>query len=172
MSLADAARPSLLVPPPPRKYRLFISHAWRHTDEYDALVKLIEPGPDFDWQNLSVPKTRPIEVFELLRQSYRYLVNQLDAEIKRAECFLVLAGMYAAHSGWIQSEMEAAKEFSIPIIAVLPRGNERFPEAVTHAAVEQVAWYRSSIIGAVHRRARPMFPTIASATLPPPFPIG
>jgi predicted DNA-binding transcriptional regulator AlpA len=71
--------------------------------------------------------------------------------------------MYAAHSGWIQSEIEAAKEFSIPIIAVLPRGNERFPEAATHAAVEQVAWYRSSIIGAVQRRARPMFPTIGSA---------
>jgi hypothetical protein len=62
------------------------------------------------------------------------LVRQLDERISQSDCLLVLAGMYAAHRGWIQSEIEAAKGFQKPIVAVGPRGNERFPEAVMHAA--------------------------------------
>ena len=70
-----------------------------------------------------------------LPKSYRYLVRQLDERISWADCLLVLAGMYVAHRGWIQSEIEAAQEFGKAIIAVQPRGNERFPEAlmrITH----------------------------------------
>jgi predicted DNA-binding transcriptional regulator AlpA len=60
--------------------------------------------------------------------------------------------MYVAHSGWIQSEIKAAKDFRKPIIAVQPLGSERFPEAVTHAADERVGWNTASIISAILRK--------------------
>ncbi len=137
----------------PRVYSLFISHAWGHTAEYDGLVSLIRPDFEFSWKNLSVPKTNPIQTLLELRKPYRYLVKQLDEAINKADCLLVLAGMYAAHSGWIQSEIEAAKEFGVPIIAIRPFGSERLPEAATHAAVEEVGWNRKSVISAIRRHA-------------------
>jgi len=88
-----------------------------------------------------------------LPKSYRYLVRQIDERIAQADCLLVLAGMYVAHSGWIQSEIEAAKDFRKPIIAIEPRGNERFPDAVMHAADERVGWNSLSIISAIRKRA-------------------
>lgn len=136
-----------------RRYRLFISHAWDYKDEYERLVNLLNTDTSFLWDNLSVPEESPLSALLSLPKSYRYLVRQLDERISRADCLLVLAGMYVAHRGWIQSEIEAAKDFSKPIIAVEPRGSERFPEAVMHAAVERVAWNTVSIISAIRRCA-------------------
>ena len=97
-SLADVIRGQMVgaypPKPPPRKYALFISHAWQHTKEYDDLVSLLKPDLQFSWENLSVPKSNPVEVQQILSKSNRYVVTQLDREIKKAECFLALAGMY------------------------------------------------------------------------------
>ena len=135
------------------RYRLFISHAWDYQGEYDGVVRLLNSDVGFLWDNFSVPKDDPLRVLQRLPKSFRYLVRQLDERISQSDCLLVLAGMYAAHSGWIQSEIEAAKEFGKPIIAVRPRGNERLPDAVMHAATEEVAWNAASIISAIRRRA-------------------
>ena len=134
-----------------RRYRLFISHAWDYTGEYEAAVNLLNTDFFFQWDNLSVPEETPLMTLPLLPRSYRYLVRQIDERILQADCLLVLAGMYVAHSGWIQSEMEAAREFRKPIIAVRPRGNERFPEAAMLIANETVWWNTASIVSAIRR---------------------
>jgi len=138
---------------PSRRYGLFISHAWDYKGEYEGLVSLLNTDPTFLWDNLSVPENKPLAILAPLPKSYRYLVRQIDERISKADCVLVLAGMYVAHRGWIQSEIEAAKDFGKPIIAIEPRGNERFPEAVMHAADESVGWNSASIISAIRRRA-------------------
>lgn len=138
-----------------RRYKLFISHAWDHKDEYDGLVNLLKLDPTFLWDNLSIPEENPLAVLMQLPKSYRNLVRQIDQRILQADCLIVLAGMYAAHRGWIQSEIEAAKDFHKPIIAVEPRGNERFPDAVMHAADERVGWNKASIISAIRKRVGP-----------------
>lgn len=159
---------SVFEPPssPPRKYAIFISHAWKHDYEYQALADLIKPDLDFNWENLSVTKSDPLELHEILSKSHRFLIRQLDCQIKKAECLLVLAGMYVAHSPWIQSEIEAAIEFNVPIIGIAPRGNERYPEAVMHAAVGRAGWNRRSVIDAIRQWARP---AIAPMTARPPY---
>jgi hypothetical protein len=139
-------RPS---PPPSKRYGLVISHAWDYKSEYEGLVNLLKTDGSFLWDNLSVPAEAPLSVLMQLPKSYRHLVRQLDERISKADCLLVLAGMYVAHRGWIQSEIEAAKDFCKPIIAVQPRGNERFPEAVMQAADEAVGWHSASIISAI-----------------------
>jgi predicted DNA-binding transcriptional regulator AlpA len=136
-----------------RRYELFISHAWDYKGDYEGVVNLLNTHPLFLWNNLSVPKDEPLSLLRLLPKSYRFLVRQLDDRIPRADCVLVLAGMYVAHRGWIQSEIEAAKDFHKPIVAIEPRGGERFPEAVMRAADERVGWNGSSIIEAIRRCA-------------------
>jgi len=154
-------------PPPPPCYLLFISHAWDYTNEYDGIVKLLNAESSFVWENLSVPESNPLSVLFKLPKSYRYLVHQIDERISKADCLLVLAGMYVAHSGWIQSEIEAAKDFGKPIIAVAPRGQERFPEAVMHAADESVGWNKASIIEAI-RKHTSRFPFFSPSFFSPP----
>jgi predicted DNA-binding transcriptional regulator AlpA len=147
-----------LPSPPPRLsrvYSLFVSHAWNYKDEYGRLIGLLNADSTFRWENLSVPIDNPLPLLPTLPRSYRFLVRQLDDRISKSDCLLVLAGMYVAHSGWIQSEIEAAKEYGKPIIAVEPRGQERFPEAVRQAADESVGWTSSSIVAAVRRVLRP-----------------
>ena len=146
---------SSLAEPPSREYLLFISHAWAYKADYEGVVNLLGIDPTFRWKNLGVPQDNPLKTLPHLPKSNRYLVRQLDERISNADCVLVFAGMYAAHRPWIQSEIEAAQEFSKPIIAVAPRGQERFPDAVIHAANEMVGWNKASIINAIRKLTVP-----------------
>jgi hypothetical protein len=74
--------------------------------------------------------------------------------------------MYVAHRSGIQSEIEAAQDFCKPIIAVRPRGNERFPEAVMQVAVESVGWNTASIISAIRKHSGGL--PVLLPLLPPP----
>ena len=165
---------SFLTPPPlrpifaSRRYGLFISHAWDYKGEYEGVVNLLNSDRSFLWNNLSVPEDKPLPVLLRLPKSYRYLVRQIDERISKADCLLVLAGMYVAHRGWIQSEIEAAKDFLKPIIAVRPRGNERFPDAVMHAANETVGWNTASIIFAIRKHVVGAISRPSSPFMSPP----
>lgn len=142
------------MPPPgtARQYKLFISHAWDYGGEYESVVNLLNADARFRWENLSVPEEQPIFASLLFPKSYRYMVRQLDERIRRSDCLLVIGGMYVAHRGWIQSEIEAAQEFGKPIIAIRPRGSERMP-TVLSGATEEVGWMTDSIIAAIRRQA-------------------
>jgi hypothetical protein len=147
-----------------RQYRVFISHAWDYGDEYDGVVNLLNSNISFRWTNLSITIDQPLPMLTFFPKSYRNIVRQLDEEIQRADCVLVLAAMYFAHRGWIQSEIEAAAEYNKPIIAVLPRGQERVPEALSRVAVTApIGWNSNSIISAIRQYSAPVATTVAAA---------
>ena len=43
-----------------RKYKVFISHAWDYSEEYDRAVQLLNGDWCFKWDNLSVPEDAPL----------------------------------------------------------------------------------------------------------------
>ncbi len=43
-----------------KAYKIFISHAWRHNEDYYRVEKWLNEAPYFRWTNLSVPKHDPI----------------------------------------------------------------------------------------------------------------
>jgi hypothetical protein len=61
--------------------------------------------------------------------------------------------MYAAHSGWIDFEVEFARRIGRPIIGVVPWGNERMPLVVQNNATVIVGWQAGSIVQAVRDHA-------------------
>lgn len=131
-----------------RDYRLFISHAWGYTDEYNRLVNLLNEASNFSWVNYSVPKADPVDA-----QTTRGLEEAMRRQIRPVQAVLIVAGMYVNHSGWIQFEMDFAQSLGKPIIGVIPWGGQRTPQAVVNAADEMVAWSTASIVDAVRRRA-------------------
>jgi len=131
-----------------RTYRLCVSHAWAYNDDYYRLVRMLDDAAMFTWHNLSVPEHSPL----ITRDADR-LAAELRNQMRTANAFLILAGMYVAHSAWIEFEIDFARRIGRPVIGVRPWGSERVPAAVEDAAVEIVGWNTASTVGAVRRWA-------------------
>lgn len=127
-------------------YRLFISHAWRYSDGYERIIRFIDGAPNFRWTNYSVPESKAF-----VGLNNYWLQEQLRAQIRPVQCVVILAGMYVAHSNWIQFEIDFAKDLGKPILGVRPWAAERTPLAVSNAANEMVAWNTDSIVSAIRR---------------------
>lgn len=125
-------------------YRLFISHAWRYSDGYERMVRFINEANHFIWTNYSVPESKAFSGLTSLQ-----LGEQLKAQLRPAQCVVILAGMYVAHSGWIQYEIDSAKALGKPILGVVPWGAERTPAAVVNSADKMVNWNSASIVAGI-----------------------
>lgn len=134
-----------------KTYNLFISHSWAYSDAYENLVKLLDAAPNFCYRNYSVPEDDPIQGANT--------DNQLRAAIKRqmdcASVVLILAGVYATYSKWINEEIKLAKSYNPAkkIIAIAPWGAERMSTTVRMNADEIVRWSTNSIVDAIRRMA-------------------
>lgn len=65
---------------------------------------------------------------------------------------LILAGVYATYSKWINIEIELAEMdflYSKPVLALAPWGSERISGPVTEAADRIVRWNTESIVKAI-----------------------
>ncbi len=70
--------------------------------------------------------------------------------MRPAQGIIILAGMYAAHSGWIDYEIDEALRMGKTIIGVKPWGQERTPVKIQGAITgEMVNWNSASIIQAI-----------------------
>lgn len=129
-----------------RSRNLFISHSWSYSDAYDKFVALLDDAPNFRYRNYSVPKDNPVhnarnavELFEAIKQQVIF-----------CEVVVILAGVYATHSKWIDKEIKIATDvYRKPILAVEPWGAERTSEVVKKAADRTVKWSTSSIVTAI-----------------------
>lgn len=135
-------------------YRLFISHAWRYGEEYDRLVALLNGAQSFPWLNWSAPEDRPAIPPGMVVPN-QVVIQQIAAKMRMADCVLVIAGMYAHYSDWIQAEMDIAQRIRLPLIGVRPWGSQRIPEAVVVRTAEDVGWQTESIVAAIKRHIAP-----------------
>ena len=126
-------------------YHLFISHSWTYSDAYDKLVKLLDEANNFDYKNYSVPKDDPIHDADNTKE----LKEAIREQMKHASCVLILAGVYATYSKWINIEIDLANEMGKKIIAVEPWGAERTSKVVKDNADYIVKWNTSSIVNAI-----------------------
>lgn len=128
-----------------RTYNLFISHAWDYNDDYYRLVQFLNAAPNLKWKNLSVPEHDPLKTDRL--------EYELRGQMRDAHAFLILSGMYVAHSEWIGFEIDFARRIGRPIIGIRPWGSERIPAAVEDAATAIVGWNTDAIVRAIRTHA-------------------
>ena len=131
-----------------KTYNLFISHSWSYLDQYGRLVNLLKGRRYFAFKNYSVPSDNPIHGAGTDAQLRKAIRNQM------APCHVVLivAGVYATYSKWINIELGLALGGFIrpkPIIAIRPWGNERISAPVRLAADRIVGWNTESVVGAI-----------------------
>ncbi len=117
-------------------YNVFISHSWSYGSNYSSLVNVLRQSSGFIFKDYSVPKSDPIHNVRndvQLRQAIRGKMGPCSVVI-------VLAGVDATYSRWINEEIALAKKGfykAKPIIAVRPRGNERISQPVRDDELEQ-----------------------------------
>ena len=126
-------------------YNLFISHSWAYSDAYSKLMELLINAPYFNFKNYSVPKDDPIHNAPNDYQLRAAIKNQMQ----HASCVLILAGVYATYSKWINIEIQLAQEMGKKIIAIQPWAAQRTSQVVKNAADEIVGWNTSSIVNAI-----------------------
>ena len=129
-------------------YNLFISHSWKHSDAYDRLVDLLRARSYFAFQNYSVPTDDPIHDAGNDTELRREILNQM----RPCHVVLILAGVYATYSKWINIEIDLAQggfTSSKPIVAIRPWGAERISTPVSAAADKIVGWNTESIVSAI-----------------------
>lgn len=129
-------------------YHLFISHCWVYGDAYDRMIGLLNKQTSlfgFNYKNYSVPKDDPIHN----APSDRALRAAIEAQMKPCSCVLILAGVYATYSKWINIEIEIANRLGKRIIAIEPRGAKRTSAVVKRAADTVVKWNGASVVNAI-----------------------
>lgn len=129
-------------------YRIFISHSWAYSAQYDKVEEFLKKE-GIQYYNHSVPKDDPVHT----NGSDRQLREKIDAKIKGCSCVIILAGVYATYSKWINIEIELAQNYNKPIIAVQPWGAERTSTVVKNAADIIVGWNAKSVANAVRNNA-------------------
>lgn len=125
-------------------HNIFISHSWAYGDAYDGLKQLLDSDPFFSYQDFSVPKDDPIH----FAANDRELALAIATQMNNADVVIVLAGVYATYSKWINNELAIAKRgfvYPKPILAVQLWGAERTSSVVKESADQIVGWNSKSI---------------------------
>lgn len=129
---------------------IFISHSWTYSDRYNKLIEMLNQAPYFYFRDYSVPKNDPIHNADNDRELY----EAIKAQIQRAGVVVILAGVYATYSKWINKEIEIAKSLNKPIVAVQDWGAERISATVKENATKIAKWNSSSIVEAIRESYR------------------
>lgn len=127
-----------------KTYRIFISHSWAYKEQYKSLIRMLTNAERFSFVDYSVPPDDPIhdaDDDERLREEIR---NQMSP----CHVILILAGVYASYSRWINEEIDLAESGFLggkAIVAVEPWGAQRTSVRVKNAADRIVRWNTQSI---------------------------
>ena len=101
---------------------------------------------ELSYKNYSVPKNDPIHNAANDKQLHEAIKNQ----IKYCHVVLIMCGVYATYSKWINKEIVICKtEFNKPLIAIEPWGAERTSAEVKKHADLVVGWNTNSIVKAI-----------------------
>lgn len=132
-----------------KNYKIFISHSWSYSDDLTDLQNLLNSRGYFNVEFTEASKDVPIN-----SENATYIKARLKAKISSSDVVLALAGIYASHSEWMPWELDKAKSLNIPIIGIIPRGQERISQEVYSRSVVDVKWNTESIVEAIRNHVK------------------
>lgn len=132
-------------------YHIFISHAWRYSDDYSKIVTWLNEAQQeakLTWRNYSVPSHDPL-IDPGTTVGKNKLKELIKAQIRPASKIIVISGMYAAYSDWIDFEIDTSVSMGKYIIGLKPWGQERTPVKIQNNANVMVGWNKTSVLNAI-----------------------
>lgn len=134
-----------------KQYRLFISHSWAYSKNYEKLIKMLKADPRFNFCDYSVPKNDPIHNAPNDAALTQAILNQM----RFCDVIIILTGVYSTYSKWINKEIALAKAFTKPkpILAIDPWASKKTSSVVKSNANKVVKWSTSSIVSGIRELA-------------------
>lgn len=127
---------------------LFISHSWSYEDAYTRLCHLLDNAPRFDYRDYSVPRDEPIHN----APNQQALRDAIMRQMNFTQIVIVIAGVYATYSKWINIELDLAKRhFCKPVLGIKPYANKRISSVVRRDADLIVNWRINSIVKGIRQ---------------------
>jgi len=133
---------------PSNPIRLFVTHVWVDTDDYNRVFEYLEASGNFYYKNTSLPQgKRPID-----KESQR---EELRRQIAPCEVVVVVPGAYAVAPELVLFQMNFAKAADRPIVVMENFASAvSLPKTLTELADEISAWNERNLIDALRRQAR------------------
>ncbi len=131
-----------------KDYKIFISHSWDNDQHHKDLKKKLEDAGYLNVDFEEATKYEPIN-----SEDAKYIKQALKKKINNSNIVLGLAGMYANYSDWMEWELDTAHGI-IPIVGVIPWGQERVSTVVSSKSKEDVRWNIDSIVAAIRKHAK------------------
>lgn len=132
-----------------KNYKIFISHSWSYSSDLTDLQNLLNSRGYFNVEFIGTSFDASVN-----STNAPYIKARLKSKILSSDVVLALAGLYASHSDWMPWELDTAKSLGIPIIGVIPRGQERISQEVYSRSVVDVKWSTESIVDAIRNHAK------------------
>ena len=126
-------------------YNVFISHSWSYSTDYNTVSEWLITS-NITLHDYSVSIECPLG----LMSKYQ-LKQKITDHINPASVVIILAGMYANYSEWIDYEIDEAIRMNKKILGIKPRGQERIPIKISQNANELVSWNSNSVVDAFKR---------------------
>ena len=128
--------------------RLFVTHAWEHSDDYLRVFEYLESARNFFYKNFSTPDLRPSGDKEALREELRRQISPVEAVI-------ALSSLHAVQPDLLTFQLLYAQANHIPVVLMKPFGGSReAPKAILDLADEVVEWDERALVDALRRQAR------------------
>ena len=121
----------------------------KETHDLKLLRNLLESRGYFNVEFTEFPPTDSIDSINTY-----YIRKRISERIEASDVVLGIAGVYASYSEWMRWELDKAIEKGIPVIGVIPRGQERISAIVKNRAIEIVHWNTESIVSAIRKHAK------------------
>lgn len=132
-----------------KTYSIFISHSWGHVNDLKNLRKFLEDRGYFHVEFEEASPEEPIN-----SENSAYIRRRLKEKISNSDIVLGIAGIYASYSDWMKWELDTAIAEEVPIVGVIPCGQERVSSVVSSRAKECVRWNTESIVKAIRKWAK------------------
>ncbi len=127
-----------------KEYHIFISHSWKYPNDLENLRNLLRERGYFNVEFEEASADEPIN-----SANAYYIKKRLAEKISNSNIVLGIAGMYASYSDWMEWELDKAIELGVPIVGVIPRGQERISQTVSSRSKQDVRWNTESIVAAI-----------------------
>jgi hypothetical protein len=131
-----------------RIYSLFLSHSWTHGDSHRQLRHLLDRKPFFLFKDHSLPADDPIHD----EATVALLAVRIEQQMLACDIVLVLTGVYATYSKWIDREIDVAKNRfgrPKPILAIRPEDSDEVSAVLQDNSDRIVGWDAESVVGAI-----------------------
>ena len=129
--------------------RIFVTHAFRESDDYLRIFEFLESADRFFYVNVSKPENLPQSGgLDAIKQ-------ELIEQIKESEAIIALSSVYSEKESLVRFELDVAEANQKPIIAIRPFGHMgETPPYLATRAKEHVEWNDREMVDALRRQAR------------------